>query len=493
MTAAPFGIALAVALAFTLAGTAHGDKVRTNQAAKIYNRPGEQGRVLVKLGPGRAMTVLEREGRWLKVRVAGRTGYIPRSKVDAPQEDGIARNTRRRPFVDGRGTKRGFGGNDTAPDDRIGADATGDTEPVLQPEDTGEDGGQHVEEPAATPSAEEPEEDAGDDRVRTRLTRRATLREDPDAESTVVAKASPSDVLYVLEREGRWTLVETEDGDAGYVESSALAAAEEADGESVTGATRARTVTVGARLGVMLLGQDVSTRGGGATWPDDYTLGSSAAAVSLDATVVMPYKRRFVLGIDVSYDLGKAVPGITFDPDKDGPAPAGTTGFTRHVLDARAIAGYELASPRRTTVYARLGVHYESFLVSDYADPAKNTGQIPSEVAKGPTVGVAVSIPRLTPRLALHVAVDAILAGASVEQTVNLEDGADPSLTRIGVGASVTYRWKPALHLQLAYDLHRASYDFGAPVPTSMRMHTGTGVARTDLGHTIGVGVAKSF
>ena len=110
-------------------GLGHAEKVRTNQSAKVYNRPGEQGKVLVKLKEGQAMTVLAKEGRWLKVRVSGRTGYIPRSKVDMPDDDEIARNTRRRPFVDGRGTKRGFGGDDRAPEDRVGADATGETAP----------------------------------------------------------------------------------------------------------------------------------------------------------------------------------------------------------------------------------------------------------------------------------------------------------------------------------------------------------------------------
>ena len=49
----------------------------------------------------------------------------PRSKVDMPDNAEIARNTRRRPFVDGRSTHRGFDSG-AGPDDRVGADATGD-------------------------------------------------------------------------------------------------------------------------------------------------------------------------------------------------------------------------------------------------------------------------------------------------------------------------------------------------------------------------------
>src|ERR1041384_592391 len=117
---------------------ADAEKVKTNQSTKLYSRAGEQSPVVLKLKPGQSMTVLAKDGRWLKVRVSGRTGWIPRSKVDLPADDDeLARNPRRRPFVDGRGTKRGFGG-ESGPDDRIGADATGDgDEPKTKPKSSG--------------------------------------------------------------------------------------------------------------------------------------------------------------------------------------------------------------------------------------------------------------------------------------------------------------------------------------------------------------------
>src|SRR5579883_3510214 len=82
-----------------VAGAAAAEKVKTNQKTKMYAHPGEAGAVLATVKTGQAMTVLAKEGRWLKVRYEGRTGYIPRSKVDLPDDDsGIPRNTRRRPF-----------------------------------------------------------------------------------------------------------------------------------------------------------------------------------------------------------------------------------------------------------------------------------------------------------------------------------------------------------------------------------------------------------
>src|SRR5262249_5192779 len=115
------------------------EKVRTNQSTKLFARPGEQSKVLLKVKSGQNMTVLSKDGRWLKVRVQGRTGYVPRSKVDLPDDEEIARNTRRRPFVEGRGKKRGFGGEE-GPDDRIGEDAIGEGQDDDKGHKRGDDG-----------------------------------------------------------------------------------------------------------------------------------------------------------------------------------------------------------------------------------------------------------------------------------------------------------------------------------------------------------------
>ena len=107
--------------------------------------------------------------------------------------------------------------------------------------------------------------------------------------------------------------------------------------------------------------------------------------------------------------------------------------------------------------------------------------------------GAAVDVPRMTETLGLRMALDAMLFGASVVQTKNLEDGQNPKAMRITAGASLTYRWKPSVDLQFAYELNYGSLEFGAPTATSMRGHTGTGVARTDMNHTITAGLGKVF
>jgi len=493
----------------------HAEKVRTNQNAKVYNRPGEQGKVVVKVKEGQAMTVIAKEGRWLKVRVSGRTGYVPRSKVDLPDDDDeISRNTRRRPFVDGRSTKRGFGGSDVAPEDRIGADATdtaddsGDGDGDGDADDGGkgkgkgkggddgddEDpieakGGGDGDDDEPADDGEDDEEPA-DDRIRASVSGKTQTFEEADTDSEKSFKAGPNDVLFVVEKKGKWTLVETEEGDVGYVQTSKLDIVEGSEDDEDGGGGGGRIIDVRGRLGVMLVGQTLTSTGGAAVWPDRYRAGSSAAAVALGGAVLYPYKKRFLVGGELTYDIAKAVPGIAFAPPG---MPKQTTGFTIHNLNVRAVGGYDLKKKNGMMLFARLAYHYESFLIANVNDLTKNNAKLPSEIIKGPMIGAALGIPRLTGKIGLRISVDAMLVGASVTQTKNLEDGANPSATKVTFGTGVTFRWKPGMDLQATYDLNYASLSFGAPMANSQRLHTGTGVARTDLNHMVAVGIAKAF
>ena len=485
----------------------HAEKIKANQSTKLYSRAGEQSPVVLQVKSGQAMTLLSKDGRWLKVRVSGRTGWIPRSKVDMPEgEEEIARNTRRRPFVDGRGTKRGFGG-EGGPDDRIGADATGAGD---DPKD-GKDG---KDEPKARtkkpPKGEPGEEDdvvevdddqpskgskggEGDDgtkeapRQMAHVSEKTAIYNDPKKDSDESFTAGPKTVLYVGEATGKWTFVETEEGDAGYVLTSKLDI-EEAEGGGSGG--RMRVIDGRVRIGATNVKQTITTPGvTGILVPDSYSASSAAFTIALGGTVLYPYKARYWVGGELAYDFDKALPGIKYMGQ--------STGFSYHVLNLRAVGGYDLQKKNGMTVYARLGLHYDSFQVSDVTDFTKNTVKLPNQIITAPTLGGALSIPRLTKKLGLKVSLDVILAGASVQQTKNLEDGTDPSAKALFLGGAVTYRWKPKMDLQATYDLSYTSLSFGGlPPATSMRGHdpTKTGIrSGSDFNNAISVGIAYAF
>jgi len=486
----------------------HAEKVKANQSTKLYSRAGEQSPVVLSVKSGQMMTLLTKDGRWLKVRVSGRTGWIPRSKVDVPEGDDeeIARNTRRRPFVDGRGTKRGGFSGEGGPEDRIGADATGDGE-----DPKGDKGGDEPRSGSRKPPTGGDDEDVvtvddddqtkrpkggdGDDaddaseapRPIAHVSEATKIYSDPDAASEVAFPAGPKTALYVIEAQGKWSLVENDAADAGYVLTSKLEIEEPPGGGS---GGRMRVIDVRGRIGATNVKQTVTTPGvTGIVVPDSYSASSAAFTLALGGTVLYPYKARYWVGGELAYDFDKALPGIKYMSQ--------SIGFSYHVLNLRAIGGYDLQKKNGMTVYGRLGLHYDSFQVPDVADFTKNTAKLPNQIITAPTLGGALAIPRLTKDFGLKVSLDFILVGASVKQTKNLEDGTDPSAKALFLGGAVTYRWKPRMDLQANYDLSYTSLSFdGLPPMNSQRGHdlTKTGVrSGSDFNNALSVGIAYAF
>lgn len=578
------GFVLVLMLAFI--GIAAAEKVKTNQEAKLFSHPGEQGTVLLHLKEGQVMTLLGEEGRWLKVRVQGRTGFIPRSKVDMPDKDEIARNTRRRPFVDGRSTKRGWTGGE-GPDDRVGADALGETgtkasggggggddddddkkpakkpatkaaakgdddddddakkpvakkpvakapakgdddddddakkpaakkpvakapakaaaksgdddddddakkpaakKPVAKVAAKGDDDDDDAKKPAAKGTSDDkevPDDLAAPKRRMVHITAKLKVYEERDAKSQVAFTANPDESLYYSDSKGDWTMIENDDGDAGWALSSSV----EVDGGGGPD-DRVRTIALDANLGMTLISQAMHTAGSTLTGanqvPDSYTIKASAATIAIGAGILVPAGHHWYLGGQGTYAGSKTVGGGIVYMSSD-------TGFTIHDINLRALAAYDFHRASGILLMAHLGFRYRAYLVDDYADAAKNTAKVPQETLKAPTLGVALAIPLLTPKLGLEVALDTILFGSSIAQTQGYEDGASPSMTDYELSAHIVYRWRPDFFFAGAYDFDYGSYNFGGPASESIRGHTGTDVTRTDMLHMLTVGVIKGF
>jgi hypothetical protein len=494
-------------LLFALAAwptASHAQKAKANQAAKVLNRPGEQGKTVVKVKEGQVLTVVNKEGRWLKVRVSGRTGYLPRTKVDLPEgDDDVARNTRRRPFVDGRGTKRGFGG-EAGPEDRVGADAVEKDEKPDKPEkaekpDPDENepkkGGKKPnkttkEDPEADPDEDvvkvndgPGDEEQAEERPTARVKKKTSVYSEADPESEEAFAAKPDTKLFLTgKKKGKFTEVEDDEGTLGYVLTSKI----EIDEVGGSSGPMTRQLDARARVGVTFIQQGLRSVNGVPMQPDNYNLTTSAATIAVGGQYLRPYNKDVMFGAELAIDIAKAVPGVS--------APMGqTTGITFYNVNARGLVGYDLKKKSGMMVFGRLGFRYTSFQISNVEDITKNTAKIPSEIVKAPTFGAALAIPRLTSSVGLRFSVDAMFVGTSLEQTKNLEDGASPSAKGACLGAGFTYRWKPKMDFQATYDLNYAKYSFGAPVANSQRGHMGTSVSRTDIFHGITAGIAYAF
>ena len=408
------------------------------------------------------MTVLAKEGRWLKVRVPGRTGYVPRSKVDMPDDEEIARNTRRRPFVDGRSTKRGFGG-EHGPDDRVGADATGDvassaggddddSSSSSSDDDDGggkkthakkskgddddssddDDGGSkktHAKKSKgddddsddsgdtassdgddAEPDDSKTEEPEEDDCPRAHVGKKTKILAERDKDSDTQFVARPNDVLYPTDQKGKWTFVENDEGDSGWILTSQL------DDDGGSGGSGKRIIDARARIGLTFIQQGMRTVGstfaGTGFNPDNYNLGTSALALSLAGSFYKPYKKDYILGADLSYTYAKTVFGGVFaDADGMGGSPGVNIGMALHQVDVRLAAGKDLHKSNGMAIFGRLGYRYQGFLIDDVTSMTKNPVHLPSEVFKSPTIGAMLAIPKLTDKLGLKVALDAAVIG----------------------------------------------------------------------------------
>jgi hypothetical protein len=286
-------------------------------------------------------------------------------------------------------------------------------------------------------------------------------------------------VLYPTgNTKGKYTEVENDEGDLGYVLTASLEI-EEPEGvleDGTDGGPRKRQIDGRARFGVTLFSQ--AANGGG-------KVSASAVTFAFGGTYLRPAKEKYLLGGEATYDYARAIPGIR-NPG------GGTTGISLHNLRLRALGGYDMKKPNGMTLFGRLGLHYQSYQVADVGDLTKNKALLPSEIITAPALGFGIAIPRLTKKIGLRASLDAILF-SSVKQTVNLEDGQSPGASGALLEAGMTYRWKKDLDLLATYDLTYFSMSFGAAKPGSKRPAVMGNASRGDLFHAVTFGVGKAF
>ncbi|MBL8625463.1 MAG: SH3 domain-containing protein [Myxococcales bacterium] len=462
-------------------GHADAERVRTTDTVKVYRDTGEQSGVITKVAEGTTLTVLKTDGRWLKVRVNGRTGWITRSNVASLDgDDDLPRNTRRRPFVDGRSTRRGWG--DGAPDDRTGVDAVdtggggGD--------DDGDDGGDRGRRGGGDDGDDDrgdgdDGDDGGDDRAeaapavemvvvtagKTKLYPRASRK----AKASRTLKRGAR--LTVLERDDEWVRVEYGD-DAGFVRADAV-------GDADARPPRApRAIFTKARLGFASLGGTFTSDGPATNALARYQLGSTAVSLNLGAEVAYAYGKDYYLGGGLEYLGCVATPGIRY---------AGQDiGFKTHDIDLRAIGGYDLHDRRGTVIWARLGYHVGITSMSDLM----NMANLPSETLRGPAIGAAMTMPKLTPTIGVAASVDLLYPGTRT-QTQGNEDGQLDGAMALTLGVTGAYAWKRDWNLEAGYRFGYAKTAWTGP---SFR---GTGATaaseRVDKNHVLTVGLGRVF
>ena len=160
-------------------------------------------------------------------------------------------------------------------------------------------------------------------------------------------------------------------------------------------------------------------------------------------------------------------------------------GFKTHDLDLRAIGGYDLHDRRGTVIWARLGYHVGITSMSDLM----NMANLPSETLRGPAIGAAMTMPKLTPTIGVAASVDLLYPGTRT-QTQGNEDGQLDGAMALTLGVTGAYAWKRDWNLEGGYRFGYAKTAWTGP---SFR---GTGATaaseRVDKNHVLTVGQVRT-
>jgi uncharacterized protein YgiM (DUF1202 family) len=508
---------------------AHADEtVRTNMEASLRARPGERAPTLAHLDEGQTVRVLGRQGRWLKVSVKGKVGWITRTQVDDAEPASSARSGgEKKRTVGAKARKKGWSSMD---DEAVGADAVeGEDEESAPAEDEKEEAVQAREEPKAEEMKKEEaksepvEKTASEDAEKGEKAKKVAAKPRKKAEkiakggevvalrtTTVHAKPSKKSdekwdaskgtkmTVVAISAEGDWVKVKDADGEKGWVASKDLQARggddedDSSAGDAIAGgdsdsmgdegkgvrrSTAPRgpmVVWAAANAGVLAKTQTYRSDGDGLA--ANYAINNTAPAVVGQIGLTRKMGTQLVLGADASIAATIGGSGIQVSGQD------GALGWKAVQIEAHGDVGYML-SPKYQ-VSGRVGYHVSAVTV-DYSPEAL----LPSETLSGVTLGAAFYAPKLTEKLGAHLGAEYLL-GASLLQTDNLNDGDSSTASVIFVNAGMNYQLTAGLSANMTYEM---AYESFAWTGINERQADASNARRIDIQHIVGFGVAYAF
>lgn len=492
---------------FLLPFSVSAETVRTKRDTKVFSDMGEQSRVVTKARRGAELLVLRKEGRWYKVRVNGRTGWITRSNLAVSKERRPSRG-REVSFVEGRDRKDSA---KEAPRDRAGADTVRDGagDFLEGPEERGE----KLKPIDRAPRESQPARKSVEVRVsETDLFAKASENSEP------IEIVSKGEVLAIFKEKRKWYLVEHRSGKKGWIYAEdvrIVRTREPARSSRPTSSTSASrdnerfdeleidigsseayryqkvTKSAFANLGLSTLSQKFSSA---SQQPlGNYVIGANAATLGLGGDFLYDFSEKILLGADARVALGKAIPGIRFMDE--------TIGFTNINVDVMGKVGYKFGSATGLAAYGRLGAYLGQMSVDrSTVEPAQlNAARLPSEALFGPKLGFGVEAPRLgsgktARKISARAKLDFMLPflGTTRKQTAGLEDGASSSANAIFLALNGNYQWKKSLHFTADYQFYRAATNWNG-VLASQRGHDAANASRVDMSHSLLFGLGAYF
>ena len=412
---------------------------RTTESVTLRKKPGEKETAVATVPANTEVTVLGEEGRWLKVKVNGNTGYLTRTTVsggDAKDVDAKPQWSAARRTEDGKEMTELF-----------------------------------VEAPKAGALVTEPKPGAG------------KIADIAKGARLVVLDATTPGWLHARDDGGHEGWIAT-----GEVQNGATAVTVSGAGVDLAGSAVEQTYTrppVGALairaevgLAYRSLGMDLTSNAeGGLT---NYLVDADAAAAVIDVDARQQLSPSLFAGADLRMVASESSPGI----DYPGPtAPPGKIPFATFATDVGVRAG--IHAKQAFDLALRLGGHYDAFLPKS----VDNAGSLPRERLIGVTAGVRADIVPPHSRFGAAVRFD-IMALGSRAQTPGLEDGTSSTARALWGGVTVRYQLGRHISPFAGYDFGRASTDWTG---MSVREPSVTDAHRVDTTQLVQIGVSAEL
>lgn len=491
--------------------------VRLNTDARLRARPGERAPTIAKLSEGQTVRVIGREGRWLKVSVRGRVGWITRTQVtigdDAPVAARPAQQSKKRVAETPRRQKKGWSSLD---EDAVGEEVAEEEEEAPPPKKKAKQVAARKKKPVAKKPAKL---EVGATVV---FADEASVRQRPSkrADELYTAEAGEEVKVLVISEEGDWVRVQADDGTKGWVEARALLAAgggdEELDdeepawdeeeetprrrvargddddddapvvrkkrkrGKKGRAAPAAMAWSANGGLGILSKKQEFTSPGMDPLI-SNYGLTNTAPAVVVGGTLSKPMGTAYALGLEGTFMMTVGGDGVRV-PGMGGAMEV--LSWSAISVDVRGMAGYKLDAKKGLTLGARVGYHRASVTVQD-----SMTVKLPSERLSGFTLGAGLDAPILTPKIGVRVGFD-MLMGASLEQTAGRRDGETVALDAYYLTAVGSYKVNKQIDAVAGYTLSLEGFGFSG---NSERDVSSSGGSRKDLQHVFSVGAAYRF
>lgn len=434
------------------AGEAKAEKMRINTTTKLRAQPGEAAKVLKSLNAGDVVKVLGKKGRWLRVRIGKRTGWVTQTTVE-PLRGNAA--------LDSDGAWSGQTKKRQSKEKKAGQQASAES---------------------------------GAKRYVTIKGASMPTRREPNKQSREVFVLGRGDIATVEGRSDnkKWLLVQNEDGQFGWVrrnkvktvtDVAAVRALSPRDIGSVDTGRPRRSVRksriivprVETALGFRGVGMNFTSNGTAAL--DEYLIQGSSALTQISAWVPLQLA-GLVVEVGGTYAFSVARPGIQL------PYNMGNISYLTHDAHLSAQIGYRFMDGL-VTVAGSGGYHMSVFRVDQPAPPV----YLPSERLTGITAGGIIELAPLGGALTLRGGGRALIGGQRA-QTAKLEDGEISTAGAWWAHVDVDYAFLQAFDLVAGYTLERATTQWAGP---SVRRPGVTAATRIDTNHLLYLGVGRAF